>query len=204
MMTDIAPPVRVIAIITLLCSTLDVFADIVMSIKLSTLVKDFNAPDSIRATYCYFLFTAISVIIYIIEVIDIIITLKNNQENRILTPLVKSLIIVFEEVPLPVCLLIIYSNEATVTLANPMLVISCIKLVTLTWGILKFMKIKFCWLCLPCLLDHGMRENVRRCFSVSFHKFAMIVVNICHAIAITVCLMNIIISSRKADNIGQV
>lgn len=107
MFLDFAPPVRIIAVITLICTTLDVFADIVMCIKLSAIIGDFKSKHAISATYCYYLFTAISVVIYIVEVVDIIITLKKNRENRILTPLVKSLIIVLEEVPLPTCLLII-------------------------------------------------------------------------------------------------
>lgn len=149
-----------------------------------------------RATCAFFFFVAISAGIYIVEVIDSIVTLKNNQETRWLCKLSRSLQLVFEEVPLPLCLLIIVLNEPRKGIANPAMVASCIKLVALVWGIVKFIKMKFCWFCLPCTMDHGFYENCHRCWTPKLIRVVMLFVNLCHAAAIALTIINIIVSSK--------
>lgn len=144
-----------------------------------------------RATIAFFFFVGLSAIIYVIEWIDSIITLKNNQETRWLCRLSKSANLVFEEVPLPLCLLIIFYNEPRMSLANPAMIASCIKLVALVWGIVKFIKLKFFWFCLPCTMDHGFKENCRRCWTPKLLRIIMLIVNICHILAIVLTIINI-------------
>lgn len=75
---------------------------------------------------------------------------------------------------------------------------SAIKFVSLTWGIIKFIKLKFCWFFYPCNGGHGYNENVRRCFTFNLYRVAMIVVNVCHVISIALCVINICIASGAA------
>lgn len=149
-----------------------------------------------RATSAYFFFIGISAVIYIVQLAESIITIKNNQETRWLCKLSRSLQLVFEDVPLPVCLLIIFFYEPRIALANPAMVASCTKLVSLIWGIVEFIKIKFCWFCLPCTKDHGFEENCQRCWTPTIIHVAMFVVNLCHGLAIGLTIFNIIVSSR--------
>uniref|UniRef100_A0A915JN78 Uncharacterized protein n=1 Tax=Romanomermis culicivorax TaxID=13658 RepID=A0A915JN78_ROMCU len=192
---DWAPPVRIVAIITLITTTLDLLADIIMAIKLNDIFRPFTC-SAFHATIFFFIFAAVSAVIYVIEWVDCIVTLKNNQETRWLCKLSRSLAIVFEEIPLPLCMLIIYCNQPSMSLAQPGLFVSIIKLIALTWGIVKFIKIRFCWFFMPCCLDHGYDENVRRCFNFTVYRVVMLAVNICHVIAIVLTIINIVIYGR--------
>jgi hypothetical protein len=76
------------------------------------------------------------------------------------------------------------------------LIASWIKLVALTWGIIKFTKLRFFWCCLPLNPKHETRENLRRCFQLTQYRLAMIFINCCHIFAIFIVIMNIIASSK--------
>lgn len=96
--------------------------------------------------------------------VDVCLTLKNDEENKFYARLAKSMVLALEEVPLPLLLFIIWcpilspspplrqegglsdrTHEPRMSLAQPCLIASCIKLVALVWGIVKFAKLKFCW-----------------------------------------------------------
>jgi len=199
MYIDKAPPARVIALITLLASTLDLFADVILAIYLGkelTKAPPFGCVGK-RATYAYFFFTGITGLVYVVEFIDCVTTLKNNQETRWLSRLSKSLCLTCEEVPLPICLLIIFTTEPghRGNMAGPVKFGAAIKFIALTWGIVKFIKLKFCWPFYPCNGGHGYHENVRRCFKFTLYRVAMIIVNICHVVSICLCVINMMIAT---------
>lgn len=73
---------------------------------------------------------------------------------------------------------------------------SWIKLITLTWGIVKFTKLRFFWPLLPLNPKHNMRENIRRCFHLNLYRLLMILVNLFHFIAIFLVINNIWISGK--------
>lgn len=196
MYVDKAPPVRVVAIITLFASTLDLFADMLLCHKLYTTLDHFCTHVAYNAAICYFVFTGISVAVYACEMADVFITLKYDEEKPFYARLAKSMMIVFEEVPLPLILCIIFTNEPHQKLANPAMIASCVKFVALVWGIVKFMKLKFCWPFQPCCQGHGWNENVRRCCMPTCYKICMCIVNICHLLSIIICFNNIIQASH--------
>lgn len=119
------------------------------------------------------------------------------QETRWLSRLSKSLCLTCEEVPLPICLLIIFTTEPghRGNMAGPVKFGAAIKFIALTWGIVKFIKLKFCWFFYPCNGGHGYHENVRRCFKFTLYRVAMIIVNICHVVSICLCVINMMIAT---------
>ncbi|CAI4226984.1 unnamed protein product [Auanema sp. JU1783] len=189
-----APPVRVIAVVTLLTSTLDLMADFLVCSRIAEFLSNFQSQTAIYAAYGYFFFTALSVFVYVFEMIDVCKTLKHDEENIFYARLAKSLVLALEEVPCPSFLNILFTNEPRLSLANPVFFSSCIKLVALSWGIIKFTKLRFFWPCLPLNPKHDTRENVRRCFTFTLYRCCMIFVNICHILAIFLVIKNIIAS----------
>ncbi|ULT82983.1 hypothetical protein L3Y34_012307 [Caenorhabditis briggsae] len=134
--------------------------------------------------------------------IDVCKTLKYEEENVFYARLAKSLVLALEEVPLPTLMNILFTNEPRLSLASTCYLSSCIKLVALTWGIVKFVKLRFFWPCLPLNPKHDARENVRRCFTFTAYRICMIIVNICHILAIVIVIKNIMASGaggRKID-----
>uniref|UniRef100_A0AC34Q8T8 Uncharacterized protein n=1 Tax=Panagrolaimus sp. JU765 TaxID=591449 RepID=A0AC34Q8T8_9BILA len=144
-----APPVRVIAAVTLFASTLDLLADFLLCARIYEFLPNFLTTTAVRCAYGYFLFTGISVIVYIFEMVDVCLTLKNDEEDIFYSRLAKSLVLTLEEVPLPTFLYILFTTEPRLSLANPVHISSWIKLITLTWGIVKFTKLRFFWPLLP-------------------------------------------------------
>lgn len=189
-----APPVRVIAVVTLIASTLDVLADLLVCNRISEYLGNFQSQVAIYAAYGYFFFTGISLFVYIFEMIDVCKTLKYDEENVFYARLAKSLVLALEEVPLPSLMNLLFTNEPRLSLASPVYFSSWIKLVALTWGIVKFTKLRFFWPCLPLNPKHDTRENVRRCFTFTAYRICMVIVNICHILAIVIVIKNIIAS----------
>ncbi|KJH44238.1 hypothetical protein DICVIV_09749 [Dictyocaulus viviparus] len=159
-------------------------------------LANFHSEIAILAAYGYFFFTGISVFVYVFEMIDVCQTLKYEEENVFYARLAKSLVLALEEVPLPSLLYVLFTNEPRLSLAGSVYFSSCIKLVALLWGLVKFTKLRFFWPCLPLNPKHDFRENVRRCFTLNLYRFTMIVVNICHLLAIVIVIMNIIASKN--------
>lgn len=186
-----APPVRVIAVVTLIASTLDVLADLLVCNRIAEYLENFQSQVAIYAAYGYFFFTGISIFVYLFEMIDVCKTLKYDEENVFYARLAKSLVLALEEVPLPSLMNLLFTNEPRLSLASPVYFSSWIKLVALTWGIIKFTKLRFFWPCLPLNPKHDTRENVRRCFTFTAYRICMIIVNICHILAIYIVIMNI-------------
>ncbi|EYB87113.1 hypothetical protein Y032_0268g795 [Ancylostoma ceylanicum] len=60
-------------------------------------------------------------------------------------------------VPLPLLMNVLFTNEPRLSLAGPVFFGSCIKLVALTWGLVKFTKLRFFWPCLPLNPKHDVR-----------------------------------------------
>uniref|UniRef100_A0A915DYG3 Gustatory receptor n=1 Tax=Ditylenchus dipsaci TaxID=166011 RepID=A0A915DYG3_9BILA len=153
-----APPVRVIAVITLFASTLDLMADFLLCARLAEFLNNFQTEIARNCAYGYFFFTGISILVYIFEMVDVCLTLKNDEEDVFFARLAKSLVLVCEEVPLPGLLWVLFSSEPRLSLANPMHISSWIKLITLSWGIIKFAKLRFFWPLLPLNPKHTYRE----------------------------------------------
>ncbi|CAG9531422.1 unnamed protein product [Cercopithifilaria johnstoni] len=194
-----APPLRVVAIVTLLASTLDLIADFLLCSKIMELLPNFRSNIGFLAAYGYFFFTGISVIVYVFEMTDVCLTLKNDCENTSIARLAKSLVLVAEEVPLPILLNILFKYEPHMSIAKSAYLVSWIKLIALTWGIVKFTKLNFFWCCLPLNPKHDTRENFRRCFTFTLYRITMIFVNICHIIAISIVIYNIAITSKSGN-----
>lgn len=199
---DKAAPVRVVSLVSLLTATLDLFGDIIMCIRFGDVFQSFGCIAR-NAAICYFVFVGFSIVVYIIEWVDCIVTFIQNQETRWLCKLSRSLYLALEEIPLPLCLLTIYRNEPRTALANPAMIASAIKLVALLWLIVKFVKMKFCWFCLPCILDHGLDENVRRCFTMKWWRVAMFFVNVCLIVAIVLSVVNIAMTSSGGKILSE-
>ncbi|MCP9264956.1 hypothetical protein DINM_020106 [Dirofilaria immitis] len=183
-----APPLRVVAIVTLFASTLDLIADFLLCNKIGEILPNFRNDIAIIAAYGYFF----------LPMTDVCLTLKNDFENVFNARLAKSLVLAAEEVPLPILLNILFTYEPYMSIAKPACLASWIKLIALTWGIVKFVKLRFFWCCLPLNPKHDTRENLRRCFICTLYRFAMIFVNICHIIAITVVIYNIAITGKNS------
>ncbi|CAI2357382.1 unnamed protein product [Caenorhabditis sp. 36 PRJEB53466] len=196
-----APPVRVIAVVTLIASTLDVLADLLVCNRIAEYLGNFQSEIAIYAAYGYFFFTGISLFVYLFEMIDVCKTLKYDEENVFYARLAKSLVLVLEEVPLPSLMNILFTNEPRLSLASPVYFASWIKLVALTWGLVKFTKLRFFWPCLPLNPKHDAKENVRRCFTFTLYRICMVIVNICHILAIYIVIMNIIASGSGGRQI---
>lgn len=92
-----------------------------------------------------------------------------------------------------ICMLIIVSYQPNKGLTNPGLLVSCIKMIALIWGIVKFVKIRFCWFFMPCCYGHGFYENTNRCCTFTLYRTVMLIVNIFHIIAIILVFFNIIL-----------
>ncbi|CAJ0569286.1 unnamed protein product, partial [Mesorhabditis spiculigera] len=191
-----APPLRVISIVTLLAATLDLLADFLVCNRIAEFLPNFQSQKAIYAAYGYFFFAGVSVIVYIFEMIDVCQSLKYEVENVYTARLAKSLVLALEEVPMPTLLNILFTNEPRLSLANPVFFSSWIKLVALTWGIIKFCKLRFFWPCLPCNPKHDRRENIRRMFTFTAYRCAMILVNICHFYCIYIVIRNIMASAN--------
>ncbi|CCD61845.1 DUF5658 domain-containing protein [Caenorhabditis elegans] len=187
-----APPIRVIAVVTLLASTLDVLADLLVCNRIAEYLGNFQSQTAIYAAYGYFFFTGISLFVYLFEMIDVCKTLKYDEENVFYARLAKSLVLALEEVPLPSLMNLLFTNEPRLSLASPVYFSSWIKLVALTWGLVKFTKLRFFWPCLPLNPKHDAKENVRRCFTFTAYRICMVIVNICHILAIYIVIKNII------------
>lgn len=82
------------------------------------------------------------------------------------------------------------------SIANPMHIASWIKLITLSWGIIKFTKLRFFWPFLPLNPKHDYQENVRRCFQLNLYRITMIIVNMFHLFAILIVILNIVMSGN--------
>jgi hypothetical protein len=191
-----APPVRVIAAITLFASTLDLMADFLLCGRLAEFLHNFQTDTARWCAYGYFFFTGVSILVYIFEITDVCLTLKNDEEDVYFARLAKSMVLVCEEVPLPALLYILFSAEPRMSLANPIHIASWIKLITLTWGIIKFAKLRFFWPLLPLNPKHDRRENIRRMVQINLYRATMIFVNICHFFAIFLVLSNLFISGK--------
>ncbi|CAD6185305.1 unnamed protein product [Caenorhabditis auriculariae] len=200
---ECAAPAMIIATITLFASTLDVLADLLVCVRIAEFLHNFQTDIARFAAWGYFVFTAVSLVVYLFEMIDVCLTLKYEQENVFVARLAKSLVITLEEVPLPLMMFILFTHEPRLSLANPVFFSSCIKLVSLVWGVVKFTKLRFFWPCLPLNPKHDVRENVRLCFTFTLYRVAMIFVNICHVIAACLALTNAINSYGGGKKIPQ-
>ncbi|VDN01202.1 unnamed protein product [Thelazia callipaeda] len=200
-MSEWVPPLRVISVVTLLSSTLDLVADFLLCIKIAEFLPNFQNEVAFLAAYGYFFFTGVSVIVYVFEMSDVCLTLKNDYENIFMARLAKSLVLAAEEVPLPIFLNILFTYEPRMSIANPAYLASWIKLIALTWGIVKFTKLRFFWCCLPLNPKHDTMENFRRCFTCTLYRITMIFVNICHIIAILIVINNIVLTSKGGKRI---
>ncbi|VDM91821.1 unnamed protein product [Litomosoides sigmodontis] len=196
-----APPLRVVAVVTLFASTLDLIADFILCSKIAEFLPNFHTDIGLLIAYGYFIFTGISAIVYVLEMTDVCLTLKNDCESIFNARLAKSLVLVTEEVPLPILLNLLITYEPRTSLTNPAHLVSWIKLISLTWGIIKFAKLRFFWCFLPLHPKHDIRENCRRCFTFTFYRITMIFVNICHVISIAIVLYNIVITGRDGRRI---
>lgn len=107
----------------------------------------------------------------------------------------KEVLHTYLQVPLPLLLYILFNAEPRMSIANPMYVVSWIKLITLTWGIIKFTKLRFFWPLLPLNPKHDTRENMRRCFQINLYRATMISVNVFHLLAIFIVILNLMQSS---------
>jgi len=93
-----APPVRVIAAITLFASTLDLMADFLLCSRLAEFLHNFQTEMARNCAYAYFFFTGVSILVYIFEITDVCLTLKNDEEDVYFARLAKSMVLVCEEV----------------------------------------------------------------------------------------------------------
>jgi len=100
------------------------------------------------------------------------------------------------QVPLPLLLYFLFTAEPRLSIANPMHIASWIRLITLTWGTVKFTKLRFFWPCLIFNPKHTTRENVRRMFQINCYRATMIFVNCCHFAAIAIVVENLVLSGR--------
>ncbi|VDD95863.1 unnamed protein product [Enterobius vermicularis] len=198
-----APPLRIIAVVTLFASTLDLMADFLLCGRIAQFLPHFESQIACYAAYGYFVFTGFSVIVYVMEMTDVCLTLKHDTENVFFARLAKSLVLAGEEVPLPGLLYVLYTSEPRLSLANPVYIASWIKLVALTWGIVKFTKLRFFWFCLPLNPKHDTRENIRRCFTFTIYRITMLFVNICHFIAITIVILNILEAGKNRSQVSK-
>ncbi|VDK55283.1 unnamed protein product [Anisakis simplex] len=164
---------------------------------------NFESQIARAAAYGYFFFTGVSVFVYVFEMSDVCLTLKNDYENVFVARLAKSLVLAAEEVPLPSLLYIMYTNEPRSSISNPAYLASWIKLIALSWGIVKFTKLRFFWCCLPLNPRHDTRENFRRCFEFTLYRATMLFVNICHITAIVLVILNIIEAGKGGQPISK-
>uniref|UniRef100_A0A1I7SB59 Ion_trans domain-containing protein n=1 Tax=Bursaphelenchus xylophilus TaxID=6326 RepID=A0A1I7SB59_BURXY len=191
-----APPVRVVAVITLFASTLDLFADFLLCSRLAEFLANFQTETAKNCAYGYFFFTGVSMLVYVFEMVDVCLTLKHDEEDVFFARLAKSLVLCCEEVPLPALLYVLFTTEPRLSLADPVHIASWIKLITLSWGIVKFSKLRFFWPFLVCNPKHERRENIRRMFNFTLYRCAMVFVNICHFLAIFIVINNLIASGK--------
>lgn len=66
--------------------------------SIAEFMGNFQSDVAFMAAYGYFFFTGISVIVYIFEMTDVCLTLKNDYENVFFARLAKSLVLAAEEV----------------------------------------------------------------------------------------------------------
>uniref|UniRef100_A0A915Q3H7 THH1/TOM1/TOM3 domain-containing protein n=1 Tax=Setaria digitata TaxID=48799 RepID=A0A915Q3H7_9BILA len=196
-----APPLRVVSVVTLFASTLDLIADFLLCNKIAQFLPNFQSDIALLAAYGYFFFVGVSVFVYVFEMTDVCLTLKNDFENVFNARLAKSLVLAAEEVPLPFLLNVLFLNEPRMSIAKPAYLASWIKLIALTWGIVKFVKLRFFWCCLPLNPKHDTEENFRRCFTLTLYRITMIFVNICHIIAIAIVVYNIVLTGKGGRRI---
>ncbi|RCN27650.1 hypothetical protein ANCCAN_26615 [Ancylostoma caninum] len=93
-----APPIMVVAVVTLFASTLDLMADFLVCSRIAEFLGNFQSQIAIQAAYGYFFFTGVSVFVYIFEMVDVCQTLKYEEENVFFARLAKSMVLALEEV----------------------------------------------------------------------------------------------------------
>ncbi|VDL79652.1 unnamed protein product [Nippostrongylus brasiliensis] len=93
-----APPLMVVAVVTLFASTLDLMADFLVCSRIAEFLWNFHSQIAVVAAYGYFFFTGVSVFVYIFEMVDVCQTLKYEEENVFFARLAKSLVLALEEV----------------------------------------------------------------------------------------------------------
>ncbi|PAV84639.1 hypothetical protein WR25_00734 [Diploscapter pachys] len=93
-----APPVRVIAVVTLFAATLDLMADLLVCNRIAEFLDNFQSQIAIYAAYGYFFFTGVSFFVYIAEMVDVCRTLKYDEEDIFYARLAKSMVLTLEEV----------------------------------------------------------------------------------------------------------
>lgn len=76
------------------------------------------------------------------------------------------------QVPLPSLMNLLFTNEPRLSLASPVYFSSWIKLVALTWGLVKFTKLRFFWPCLPLNPKHDAKYVVKLLFLVKLFQFS--------------------------------
>ncbi|EPB80529.1 hypothetical protein ANCCEY_00426 [Ancylostoma ceylanicum] len=92
-----APPIMVVAVVTLFASTLDLMADFLVCSRIAEFLGNFQSQIAIQAAYGYFFFTGVSVFVYIFEMVDVCQTLKHEEENVFFARLAKSMVLALEE-----------------------------------------------------------------------------------------------------------
>lgn len=97
-MFEVAPPVRIVALVTLFASTFDLLADFLLCARIAEFVGSFESDLARYAAYGYFFFTIVSIFVYIMEMTDVCLTLKNDEENVFFARLAKSCVLALEEV----------------------------------------------------------------------------------------------------------
>jgi hypothetical protein len=97
-MFEVAPPIRVVAVVTLFASTFDLMADFLLCARIAEYVSVFESDIAKYAAYGYFFFTVVSIFVYIMEMTDVCLTLKNDEENVFFARLAKSCVLALEEV----------------------------------------------------------------------------------------------------------
>uniref|UniRef100_A0A0N5AHY2 TLC domain-containing protein n=1 Tax=Syphacia muris TaxID=451379 RepID=A0A0N5AHY2_9BILA len=178
-------------------------ADFLLCGRIADCLPKFESDVARGCAYGYFIFTGLSVIIYVMEMTDVCLTLKHDSENVFFARLAKSLVVACEEVPLPGLLYILYTTEPRLSLASPVFIASWIKLIALSWGIVKFTKLRFFWFCLPLNPKHTTRENIHRCFTFTLYRVIMLIVNICHFLAIGIVILNIIEAGQNRRSVSK-
>lgn len=61
-------------------------------------IYHFQTKTAYNCAIGYFFFTGVSVVVYVFEIVDVCLTLKNDEENVKVARLAKSLVLVLEEV----------------------------------------------------------------------------------------------------------
>ncbi len=65
-----APPLRIVSVVTMFTSTLDLLADFLLCVRIHQVMDHFETLEARLASYGYFLFTGVSVIVYVAEMVS--------------------------------------------------------------------------------------------------------------------------------------